>query len=94
MYQLILESLLGLRRSGNHLRVRPLLPRDWSGFGMRYRHGESSYEITCRRAGSAAAARVTVDSIAAADGSIVMVDDGKSHVVVVDVWRDPQSPQA
>jgi cyclic beta-1,2-glucan synthetase len=94
MYQLLLESLLGLRRSGNHLRVRPLLPRDWSGFGMRYRHGESSYEITCRRAGSAAAARVTVDGIAAADGSIVMVDDGKSHVVVVDVWRDPQSPPA
>ena len=64
MYQLLVESLLGLDRRGNQLRLRPLLPRDWHGFEMRYRFGEAIYEITCRRAASASRRRSTLDGVA------------------------------
>ena len=90
MYQLLIESLLGLRRSGNQLRIHPLLPRNWSAFEMHYRFAEATYEITCRRAGSAASAGVTVDGVAAVDGFIALQDERKTHAVVVDVWRDLQ----
>jgi cyclic beta-1,2-glucan synthetase len=89
MYQLLVESLLGLERRGNQMRVRPLLPSDWQGFEMRYRFGGSTFEIAVRRASSAAATRVTVDGVAMKDGVIALLDDGETHAVVVDAWRDP-----
>ncbi len=88
MYQLIVESLLGLERRGNQLRVRPLFPKSWQGFEMRYRFGTASYEIAVRAVATEAAARVLVDGIAMSDGRIVLLDDGKSHAVVVDAWRE------
>ena len=87
MYQLIVESLLGLTRSGNQLRVRPLLPRGWLGFEMRYRFGASTYEIACRAAKSANASGLVVDGLARPNGIIDMVDDGQTHSVVVDAWN-------
>ena len=90
MYQLLVESLLGLGRSGNQLRVQPLVPRDWDEFDLHYRFGESTYDIACRRADSASSARVTVDGIAVVGGSITLQSDGKAHAVVVAVWREPQ----
>ena len=93
MYQLLLESLLGLKRSGDQLRVEPLMARGWRGFDIHYRFGESTYEITCRRAGSADSAGVVVDGVALAGGSIELHSDGQAHAVVVDVWREPlQAP--
>ncbi len=89
MYQLLVESLLGLERRGNQLRVRPLLPRNWQGFEMRYRFGESTYEIAVRPAASAASARVTLDGTVLQQGVIALLDDGKTHAVVVDAWREP-----
>jgi cellobiose phosphorylase len=89
LYQLLIESLLGLERRGNRLRVRPLLPRQWQTLEMRYRFGRSTYEIAVRAAPAAAAARVTVDGIVMGDGALALLDDGKTRSVVVDAWRDP-----
>ena len=88
MYQLIVDALLGLRRTGNALLVRPLMPREWKTFEMRYRFGASTYDIACRRAESADAAGVTLDGMTLPDEAIAMIDDGRSHSVVVMVWRD------
>ena len=35
MSQRIVESLFGVQRSGNQLRVRPLIPRAWTTFVVR-----------------------------------------------------------
>jgi cyclic beta-1,2-glucan synthetase len=88
MYQLLVESLLGLERRAGTLRVRPLMPSHWPGFEMRYRFGSATYEITVRDAASAGAAGVSVDAVALHDGVIVLVDDGQHHAVVVDAWRE------
>ena len=89
MYQLLVESLLGLERRGNRLRVRPLLPSDWRGFEMRYRFGDSTYEIAVRLASSAATTQLVLDGALIPEGVIALNDDGKSHSVVVDAWRVP-----
>jgi cyclic beta-1,2-glucan synthetase len=88
MYQLIVESLLGLTRRGNRLLVRPLLPREWKTCEIHYRFGASTYDISCRQAESAGAAGVTLDGIALPDETIALVDDGRSHSVVVMVWHE------
>ena len=93
MYQLLVEALLGLERRGSRLRVRPLLPKDWTGFEMRYRFGASRYEIACRAAAAGEGARVRVDGVEIADGWIALVDDGKVRRVAVGVARGaPAAP--
>ncbi|MEO8626798.1 MAG: hypothetical protein ABI612_01665 [Betaproteobacteria bacterium] len=92
MYQLIVESLLGLRRSGNQLRVCPLLPRDWKGFEMHYRYRRSTYDITCREAGSVDAAKTLLDGLEISGDTIAMVDDGETHSIIVNIWRKSFRP--
>ena len=45
MYRVILEELLGLKVRGTVLELAPVIPRDWKGFKIRYRHGDAIYEI-------------------------------------------------
>jgi len=89
MYQLLVESLLGLERRGERLRVRPLLPTQWPGFEMRYRFGRSTYEIACRAAAVGERARISIDGVEAADGWVALVDDGRVRRVAVSVCRNP-----
>ena len=49
MYRLIVESLLGVTRERDCLRFAPCLPADWTGFTMRYRYRETTYEIAIRQ---------------------------------------------
>ena len=88
MYQLLVEALLGLERRGNQFRVRPLLPKHWPAFEMRYRFGASSYEIVCREAIAGEAPRVSVDGVEAADGWVMLAGDGRTRRVAVSVRRD------
>ncbi len=83
-YRLIVDELLGFRRRGDRLQLRPLLPAAWPGFSLRYRHGTSCYEIACRRAASAGEAGLTLDGAEVAE--VTLVDDGATHTVVATVW--------
>lgn len=89
MYQLIVESLLGVKRSGTQLLVRPLLPQAWTSFDMDYRFGSSTYHIVCLKAESAILANVLLDGNETVARAIPLVDDGKTHSVIVEVWREP-----
>jgi cyclic beta-1,2-glucan synthetase len=46
MYRLLVESLLGLRREGDSLRLTPCLPADWPSISITYRYRETSYQIS------------------------------------------------
>ena len=89
MYQWLVESLLGIERRGERLRVRPLLPKAWSGFEMDYRFGRSTYRIACRAVDAGDAAKLSVDGVESADGWIALVDDGGVRRVAVSVAREP-----
>jgi cyclic beta-1,2-glucan synthetase len=45
MYRAWVEEILGLRVRGESMQISPVIPGWWDGFTMRYRHGESAYEI-------------------------------------------------
>src|SRR4029079_10794460 len=45
MYQLIIESFLGLRRRGNALVFEPCIPEEWHTAKILYRYLETVYEI-------------------------------------------------
>ena len=45
MYQAWVGEVLGLKVRGAHLEIDPVIPASWGGFSLRYRHGETVYEI-------------------------------------------------
>ncbi len=45
MYRAWVEEVLGLQVRGEQMRMNPVIPAAWEGFSLRYRHGETIYEI-------------------------------------------------
>ena len=87
MHTLILESLLGLRREGETLRIAPCLPADWESFKMHYRYRETVYRIAVLQAGDGGTAGVTVDGMERQDGTIPLTDDRRNHLVEVVIHK-------
>jgi cellobiose phosphorylase len=88
MYRLITESLLGLRLTADRLRLAPCLPADWPGFQLRYRYRATVYHITVRQTrGARAGMRVSVDGVAQAEPTILLLDDRLEHRVEVDLQQ-------
>jgi cellobiose phosphorylase len=84
MYRLIVESLLGLRREGETLRIEPCLPADWDGFKLSYRYRETRYQIVVTQGSEREGGpRVTVDGIEQAGLAIPLIDDRQQHAVEV-----------
>ncbi|MDB4908213.1 MAG: hypothetical protein JWO05_2997 [Gemmatimonadetes bacterium] len=84
-YRVALEGVLGFDKRGDRLRLDPCIPRAWKEFSIDYRVGKSVYAIAVKNpAGVSRGVReVLVDGVAAADGSIALVDDGKRREVIV-----------
>jgi cyclic beta-1,2-glucan synthetase len=87
MIQLVTESLLGLQRSGDQLRVRPLLPKTWTTFSMHYRFGNSTFAITCNEAAPGVNASLLVDGISVEGDTFTLFDDGRAHAALVTIER-------
>jgi cellobiose phosphorylase len=84
MYQLIVESLLGLRLEVDTLRFAPCLPVDWEGFTVHYRYRETVYHIRVLHTGAGdGETSVTVDGVERHDKAILLVDDRQEHSVEV-----------
>lgn len=88
MYRLIIESLLGIVREGDSLRLRPCLPAAWPGCTIRYRFRETLYSIVVTRtpgAGTGGAPRmsITLDGVGHEDRPIPLVNDRREHTVEV-----------
>ena len=89
MYRLIIESLLGLQRRGDTLRLTPCLPADWPEVALRYRYGDTVYRIRVRRdAETGARPALRVDGVEQSDGIVRLRDDHGEHHVELDLARD------
>ena len=87
MYRLAVETLLGIERHPDHLKVVPRLPSTGPGnFQVTYRHGGATYYIAVQPAPPGAAPGVVVDGAPRPDGQIPLHDDGRDHAVTV-TWR-------
>jgi cellobiose phosphorylase len=90
LYRLIIESLLGLRREGDSLRMAPCLPAEWTTYTMTYRFGRSDYRIVVTQTWSddgATDKRVSHNGVEQLDGVIALIDDGLRHEVAVAIER-------
>jgi cellobiose phosphorylase len=84
MYRLIAESLLGLRRKGNILRIAPCIPPDWPSYAMDYRYGKTIYRITVTQSATGhSVGGVTLDGVDQSERAITLLDDGNEHTVDV-----------
>jgi cyclic beta-1,2-glucan synthetase len=98
MYRAGLESILGLRRRGSTFQLDPCIPSSWPEYGIFWRSGRTSYEITvsnpegrCRGVAEAELDGAPVDPHA-----IPLADDGGTHQVrvVLGGLRRPLPPVA
>jgi cyclic beta-1,2-glucan synthetase len=83
MYRLLLETLLGLHREGNQLRLAPRLPKTWTTFTIHYRYRQTPYHITITRIpdGSSRSNQIVLDGQELAGETIPLLDDRTDHSV-------------
>jgi cyclic beta-1,2-glucan synthetase len=82
MYRLIMESLLGLRVEGESLYIDPVLPPDWTEYGLSYRHRETDYQIVVH-VGQGESRRILLNGKPIDGDRLPLVDDGGEHHVDV-----------
>lgn len=82
MYQLIIESFLGIHREGNQLKIKPCIPEEWKSFEITYRFGNTYYQIQVTQTdGSRPAIKLDNESIV---GDIIpLLDDREQHIVTI-----------
>ncbi|MGB4850571.1 MAG: glucoamylase family protein [Saprospiraceae bacterium] len=84
MYQLIIESFIGLQREGNTLRFKPCLPEEWNSLKIKYRFKDTTYDIEImQKENMSDEMEITVDGEKAENGILLLEDDGKVHEVKV-----------
>jgi cyclic beta-1,2-glucan synthetase len=82
MYQLILESFLGLKREGNQLTFDPCIPDTWQSFTMRYVFEETLYTIQVIQ-DFEERTTVVLDGVKQADEVLHLVNDQLKHEVII-----------
>lgn len=93
MYQAGVEWILGLRRRGKRLYIRPCIPCEWPEFSVSYRFGSARYLITVknplRKSGGATALQIDGRKVALMEQDVKegpcveLYDDGQVHHVVL-----------
>jgi cyclic beta-1,2-glucan synthetase len=85
MYRAWIEEILGLQVRGERMRVNPVIPASWEGFSLRYRHGETIYEILIENPDGCGqgVAWVEIDGRRVQDGVIALERDLVKHQVLV-----------
>jgi cellobiose phosphorylase len=83
MYQLILESFLGLKREGDTLRFDPCIPKDWTSFKVTYIFKHTPYDIEVRQEQGHFKNEVVVDGVSQSEQIFSLKDDRKEHNVLI-----------
>jgi cyclic beta-1,2-glucan synthetase len=79
LYRAAVEGILGIRRSGDRLTVKPCLPPAWNGFEAVLRLGAATWRIEVRRG---AVDSTMIDGIVTQEG-FPIVAEGEHQVTVV-----------
>ncbi len=83
MYRTLVETLLGVNRQGDSLRLEPRLPGAWNTSKVHYRFRQTVYHITFTRWHGGASARpaATLDGQPLAGNVVPLADDRREHSV-------------
>ncbi len=88
MYRAVIETLLGVKREGDRLRLTPRLPKAWNTLKIRYRHHQTHYHIVFLRIPASGTPRtqIVLDGRELPDDTIPLVDDHQDHAVEVQIF--------
>ena len=86
MYQLIIESLLGIKLEVNKLEISPCLPAEWKSFTFRYRYRNTFYVIKVIQTDSA------TNGLPGDENIIELVDDRLEHTIEIHVPVKTMNP--
>jgi cyclic beta-1,2-glucan synthetase len=81
MYQLILETFIGLKREGDRLYFTPAVPKAWGTFTLSYRYMDTRYNMTVKHASHGQPLTVILDGQVQETNMLLLVNDGKEHSV-------------
>lgn len=85
MYRAWVEEVLGVQVRDGTMGINPVIPANWPGFSLKYRHGEALYDIRVENPDrvSRGVIRVELDGQRLQDG-LILLDRGQArHDVVV-----------
>jgi cellobiose phosphorylase len=90
-YRVWIEEILGFQRRGDTLTIDPTIPKDWSGFRLRYRFQNTLYRIAVENPEhcSRGVTLVEFDGVAAADRIVILRNDALPHDVRVVLGTKP-----
>ena len=84
MYQLILESFLGLKREAETLTFNPRVPENWQSFTVRYRYYETLYIITVVQ-DFEEVTTIQIDGKIQSDQKLALANDLQDHHVTISI---------
>ena len=92
-YRVWLEEILGFQRHGDTLIINPVIPKNWPGFRLRYRFGDTIYNIAVENPDqcSRGVTLVELDGIPVADKIVTLRDDSVPHEVHVVLGIKPST---
>ncbi len=91
IYRVWLEEVLGFKLRGDTLTIEPVIPREWPGFTMRYRHKSTWYDIAIENPAHVCrgVARVELDGAIVSATAIPLRDDQQPHTIHVSLGPQP-----
>ncbi|WP_088189035.1 glucoamylase family protein [Desulfosporosinus sp. FKA] len=83
LYQAGLEGILGFKRQGDRLILKPCIPSHWKGFRLTYTYCSSRYEIVVEnpQGKMTGAEQITCDDVLLEEPIILLKDDSQVHTV-------------
>ena len=83
LYQLFIESFIGLNRKANKLYIVPCLPQGWTAVKVQYHYLDTLYKIDLIKAQQNEILKIWVDGKEETNDFIALVNDGLQHEVKV-----------
>ena len=83
MYQLIIESFMGIKRTGNELSFDPCIPDEWNDCKMSYQFIDTTYQIIFTKDNYLKGMKVLVNDVTQESKTVLLVNDAGEHFVKV-----------
>lgn len=95
MYQVLVETLLGVNLEGTQLRLTPRLPANWNEYKIHYRYRQTVYHITIKRVAAdwPGETQLILDGNELSGNALPLVDDRVEHFVELRVSPSVQKPE-
>ncbi|MFN2438485.1 MAG: GH36-type glycosyl hydrolase domain-containing protein [Chitinophagaceae bacterium] len=95
MYQLILESFIGLKKTGNNLSFTPCIPAEWPSVKIAYRYMNTIYhiELLQRQTSTEDTTKIMVDGNEQNTDFISLLNDGNTHNVEIILAKKINKPE-